>query len=501
MRQTPYPPCFRVLVTLSLLVGIGTCGCAGREHPFRLTSVPFLKSGGQRDAENGKTPVEKPTLAEREEEDGDPPLPSSLVSPTDGAPERQAFDTARQVRPLTMSDPPDAFVPQSGKYPVPEGITEQESVALRQGLPSEPPRDAETPDSTSAAMAVAIGGENPTSDPVVAPARSLTKMLATSPSANPTPEELSHSMVNGGMPNPMAGLSETPIRADYARVDPRTVRAPENLPGTADTGYMVAAPATALSAISPVGPAPTDTPTPEPTATTRPAIGTDSATPGATPTMVASSGTAPATTAPATMTPVPGTTPVTSPTTGAILFAGAAERFGTNPVTPVTADVATGSLSAVVPVPVRGVPDATPASGTTTTPIPTPIPAPTSTPASTTIALTPLVPATTPTASVATPAKVTTPFGAGRSNFRPGSTRTATLPITGIATPIPVVPETGAPLISANATDDTAERTAITPGATTEVLFTDPSSPRTTPTTTPLTTSISLAPASDRFMR
>ena len=455
MRQI-HSPCFCVM-TLLLLVGLN--GCMGREHPFRLTPVPLPDHGESREADRGDSVAAKKKNSKRTKNEEDPPLPSSLVSPTDGAPERQSFETAKQIRPLTMSDSPDAFVPQSGRYAVPDGLTDQEAVALRQGLPAEEERGTVAmgdtlgdTSSTSAAMVAAVGAEPMDIDPAVAAAHSLTEMMDASPSANLAKTGSGSEAFNGGMPNPMAGLSEAPLQVepvDYARAGPLATQSPDELPGASDSQFMTAAPATALSAIL--------------------QSGTSNMTPG-TPQHQASN---------------------------EAMSVNDADRFGANPVTPVAGNLPASAATSVTPIPTAGTPNPSGTAGASVTPWALGGNGAFSTPQTPSNALTGCIPMTTVPGVAnpvgtngAQPANASTAKTAksGRCNFRPGSTRAATIPITGAATPIPI----------ASSTTMTTGQTVTASDATTEVQFTDP--PKTGSAAAP-TTSISLTPVNDRFFR
>ena len=304
---------------LTVVLVVGLSGCAGRGFPGwsvfprRATSemesrtVPgelrpdgkagkdgpsgTAQAGGASDsAAAPKTPTKAGTA-----KDGEPPLPSSLVSPMDADAERQSLVSARQIRPLTMSDDPARFVPQTGKYAIPDGLSSQEYAALSRGVSAGTAGDtisdvaaAGPTTSTVTAMAastnVATGGM--TGDPEVAPAHHFGDMLAASAASTEgtavTPVAVAPAnaggtfvatntlatgssaatgttgigMVNGGMVNPMTTLGAMPpvegnMGTEHAMAAVTQDRSVLDLPSDAGSpGWMTTAPATSLAAIS-----------------------------------------------------------------------------------------------------------------------------------------------------------------------------------------------------------------------------------------------------------
>ncbi len=415
-----------------LLILCGVSGCAQR-MPWNFGHFPMAERMALTDdkQDSNATKVRDPS---------EPPLPSTLVSPENSSPESQSLaSSSRQIKPLTMSDDTGEFVPQSGKYAIPEGMSGDEFAALSRGTPSTVRNTA----STSEAMTLAAADAATVGDPEVAPAHRLPELLANSDSlpngtdtqsfASSTVSDSDLTPLANGMPNPMNSLA---MQVDYADATQlRASSANADIPNSATGSLMEAAPASSLAQISsstvPLADVPTD----------RFGNVHDGGSSGATPVSY-------------TMNPTNGAvtngslTPVSSAVTSALQTNEAVSSAGGNVVYASTPNVS--AVSSVTD------PSAAGASSATAANVLTRIQSETPTPQTVANAVIPMNP------NNATNIPTTIRSG----GFRPGSTRNAQLPGTrseAATTPI-------------NRTTASRVWPASEAGATTEVYFTEPNS-------------------------
>ncbi|MDD3470208.1 MAG: hypothetical protein PHE53_09565 [Thermoguttaceae bacterium] len=225
----------------------GVSGCAQR-MPWNFGHFPM--------AERMALTSKQEAGTSKERDSNEPPLPSTLVSPDNSSPESQSLaSSSRQIKPLTMSDDTGAFVPQSGKYAIPEGVSGEEFAALSRGTPSATTGTT----STSEAMSLAAADAAEMGDPEVAPAHKLPELLgnsgtlpagATDAQSLAASADTSDSMpLANGMPNPMNSLA---MQVDYADATQlRESGTDADIPSGASGNQMEAAPASSLAQVSP----------------------------------------------------------------------------------------------------------------------------------------------------------------------------------------------------------------------------------------------------------